>query len=108
LLEVDHIIPEAHGGSTDETNLTLACPLCNSYKSDQIAGVDPETQSTIRLFNPRLDYWREHFEWVDAGSVIRGKTAIGRATVETLKMNHADIVTARRLWIIAGWHPPAD
>ena len=37
---------------------------------------------------------------------IIGLTAIGRATVETLKMNNEFIVPARRHWVEAGWHPP--
>jgi hypothetical protein len=37
---------------------------------------------------------------------IVGLTSVGRATVEALKMNNPYIVPARRLWIIAGWHPP--
>jgi len=40
--------------------------------------------------------------------MIEGRTAVGRATVTALNMNHPDIVAARRLWIEVGWHPPAD
>lgn len=32
ILEIEHIIPKAAGGSDDEENLWLACRLCNSYK----------------------------------------------------------------------------
>ncbi|MEH2358099.1 HNH endonuclease [Nostoc sp.] len=52
-LEIEHIIPISKGGSNDESNLWLACPLCNRYKSDKTTGVDPETSETVRLFNPR-------------------------------------------------------
>ncbi len=31
-LEIEHIIPIAKQGSNDESNLWLACPLCNRYK----------------------------------------------------------------------------
>jgi len=31
-LYVEHIIPEAAGGRSNEENLWLACSLCNSYK----------------------------------------------------------------------------
>jgi hypothetical protein len=108
LLEIDHIIPEARGGTSDEENLWLACPMCNSHKADRQASVDPESQVTVSLFNPRAERWDEHFEWVEAGAIIRGKTPQGRATVTALQMNHPDIVAARRLWVIAGWHPPAE
>jgi HNH endonuclease len=108
LLEIDHIVPEARGGTSDEENLWLACPMCNSHKADRQEAVDPEGQVAVPLFNPRAERWDEHFEWVEAGAIIRGKTPTGRATVTALQMNHADIVAARRLWVIAGWHPPAE
>ena len=38
------------------------------------------------LFHPRNDRWTDHFEWND--TVVVGRTAIGRATVELLAMNH--------------------
>jgi len=48
------------------------------------------------------------FEWIEGGTVIRGKTPKGRATVAALNVNHPDMVSARRLWAIAGWHPSVD
>ncbi len=35
-LEIEHIIPISKGGSNDESNLWLACPLCNGYKSSRV------------------------------------------------------------------------
>jgi 5-methylcytosine-specific restriction endonuclease McrA len=43
ILEIEHIIPKAAGGSDREENLWLACRLCNSYKSVQTQGQDPES-----------------------------------------------------------------
>jgi len=108
LLEVDHIMPESRGGLPAEDNLWLACPLCNRYKSDRIEAVDPETGEMTLLFNPRTQRWRDHFVWIEEGAVIQGITATGRATVSALQMNHPDVVAVRRLWVIAGWHPPQD
>ena len=108
LLEIDHIIPEARGGTSDETNLFLACPMCNSHKADRREAVDAESHATVPLFNPRDELWDEHFAWIESGTIIRGKTPKGRATVAALQMNHPDIVAARRLWVVAGWHPPTD
>jgi 5-methylcytosine-specific restriction endonuclease McrA len=34
-LEIDHIIPQALGGTDHPDNLWLACHLCNSYKGPQ-------------------------------------------------------------------------
>jgi hypothetical protein len=106
LLEIDHIIPESLGGTADESNLWLACPTCNGAKADRTESVDPESGENVGLFNPRLDSWSEHFEWVEEGALISGRTAKGRATIIALNMNHPDIVAARRLWVAAGWHPP--
>lgn len=108
LLEIDHIIPEAAGGTSDEGNLYLACPMCNSHKADRHQAVDPETMIVVPLFNPRVEYWGEHFEWTEKGTIIQGKTPKGRATVAALGMNHPDVVAARQLWVMAGWHPPQE
>ncbi len=108
LLEIDHILPEAQGGANDEDNLWLACPMCNSHKSDRTTAVDPQTGNRIPIFNPRSESWVEHFEWDETGAIIHGITPTGRATVAALNMNHPDIVTARQLWVTAGWHPPMD
>ena len=57
-------------------------------------------------FNPRLDAWEGHFEWIDLGLRIAGKTAIGRATVNALHLNRNHLVIARQGWVAVGWHPP--
>lgn len=108
LLEVDHFIPESRGGSSEEENLWMACPMCNSHKSDRIEALDPESKSMVPLFNPRQQSWREHFAWTEGGTIVQGLTAFGRATVEALQMNHPEIVAARQLWASVGWHPPDD
>lgn len=108
LLEIDHYIPESHGGTSDEDNLWLACPLCNSHKADRIGAVDPTTRMTVPIFNPRRERWSEHFEWIADGTVILGKTPAGRATVAALQMNHPEMVITRRLWAAVGWHPPEE
>jgi hypothetical protein len=101
-------MPEARGGTSDEENLWLACPMCNSHKSDRIDALDPETGVTVPIFNPRQEQWDSHFEWIEGRTVIRGKTPVGCATVAALQMNHPDVVAARRLWVEVGWHPPDD
>ncbi len=108
LLEIDHIVPIAHGGSSAEENLFLACPICNGHKADKQSGLDPESGAAVSLFHPRADRWTDHFEWTEDGAVIRGKTPVGRATVAALQMNHAEMILVRRLWVAVGWHPPAD
>lgn len=107
-LEIDHIIPEAAGGETVEHNLTLACPLCNSRKSDRTHFPHPDTGELIPLFHPNRQVWRENFGWAENGAVIYGKTAVGVCTVLALDMNHPDVVATRRRWIAVGWHPPRE
>ena len=101
--QVDHIIAEKHGGTTVEANLALACYYCNSFKGPNIAGVDPEgpPDLAIQLFHPRKDVWSEHF--VYRGPVLIGLTAIGRATVSTLRINDHESIEVRRLLLEAGF-----
>lgn len=108
-LEIEHIIPIAKGGSNEESNLWLSCPICNRYKSDKTTGVDPETGETVKLFNPRTQVWSEHFYWTEDGIQIVGKTPTGRATVKALHLSDdADTLEVRSYWVLAGWHPPKD
>lgn len=107
-MELDHILPEALGGTSDEANLWLACPLCNAHKADRISAADPLTGATIRLFHPRQQRWHEHFVWSERAELIVGLSATGRATVLALQLNRLGLVHARRLWVQAGWHPPHE
>ena len=105
-MEIDHITHQSEGGSDDESNLWLACPRCNGFKSAQTHGVDPESGQHIRLFNPRQQKWLEHFSWGDDRAEIMGLTACGRATVEALQLNFAPNLELRRQFVKAGWYPP--
>jgi hypothetical protein len=108
-LEIEHIIPISKDGSNEETNLWLACPLCNRYKSDKTTGIDPETGEMAGLFNPRNQVWSEHFQWTEDGLRIIGKTPTGRATVSVLHLSDdPDAIEVRSYWVMAGWHPPQD
>ena len=106
LMHVEHIIPVGQGGTSDESNLWLACAWCNSYKAAKTHAVDPATGVLASLFNPRTHSWSEHFRWSDDGVEIVGQTPTGRATVAALQMNNPYTVPARRQWASAGWHPP--
>ena len=107
-MDIDHIIPEALGGPTEEANLWLVCGLCNAFKSNKIRVLDYETNEIVSLFNPRYQVWKEHFKWSSDGDIIEGLTPSGRATVATLQLNRELLVEARKLWVIVGWHPPKD
>ncbi|HQU84313.1 MAG TPA: HNH endonuclease signature motif containing protein [Pyrinomonadaceae bacterium] len=107
-LEIEHILPQAAGGTDDEENLWLACRVCNSFKHAKTHGFDQETNQEVRLFNPRTQDWQEHIEFDSATGEIIGRTVCGRATVAALRMNEEQAVKARMLWVKAGWYPPKD
>ncbi len=107
-MHLEHIIPLAAGGTSAEENLWLACPLCNGYKGIQTQAVDADTGESIPLFHPRKQSWGDHFKWSDDGTQIIGESACGRATVVALQLNNKHLVQARRRWVMAGWHPPAQ
>ena len=67
------------GGSDNIDNLALACRRCNERRYNFVAGVDPETQEIVPIFNPRRQKWEEN----------------------------DSIRATRRLWIKTGLHPPS-
>jgi hypothetical protein len=97
---IDHIRPQYHHGPTVSDNLCLACFQCNSFKAVNVAGYDPDTGQLTELFQPRRDAWGEHFEF-DGGRVV-GKTAVGRTTVDVLRMNLPERVEHRQLLAALG------
>lgn len=107
-LDIDHLIPEAAGGPTVRENLWLACSRCNDFKGNRVEGDDPLTGERVSLFQPRAQRWGDHFEWSVDRVHILAKTAVGRATVERLRLNNDFILIARRLWVEAGHWPPKD
>lgn len=111
---VDHVIPKSLGGSDELDNLALACRRCNERRYNFVAGIDPDTQEIVPIFNPRKQKWEEHFVWLNQGVVIEGTTPIGRATCLRLDLNDTrypendSIRETRQFWIKTGLHPPAD
>jgi hypothetical protein len=83
---VEHIVPSSLGGVSDPENLAWCCPGCNLRKSDRVEAPDPETGDLVPLFNPRRHSWPEHFRW--EGYLLVGQSAVGRATVRLLDLNH--------------------
>jgi hypothetical protein len=106
-------MPRSLGGSDESDNLCLCCSRCNGRHYNFTTGIDPQTGSKVKLFNPRSQQWSEHFIWSIDGQRIVGKTDVGRATCARLDLNddrHNDgfILKARQFWISGGWHPPAE
>ena len=92
-LQIEHIIPRKHGGDDLPENLALAYIDCNLAKGSNIAGIDSQTGQTTELFHPRRQRWDEHFEW--RGVYFVGKTAVGRTTIDVLRMNSDEQVQLR-------------
>src|SRR5688572_26326273 len=83
--EVDHVLSEKHGGPTEADNLAHACPKCNRAKGTDLTSFDAPTRAFVRFFNPRQDYWWDHFALV--GARIEPLTDIGRVTATILQFN---------------------
>jgi HNH endonuclease len=111
---IDHIQPRSLSGSDDLHNLALACSRCNQRRYNFIVGCDFETAAITPLFNPRQQFWLDHFTWTADGTRILGITSTGRATCDRLDMNderykgERSIQEARALWVQVGWHPPSE
>ncbi|MFN8346974.1 MAG: HNH endonuclease [Spirosomataceae bacterium] len=103
---IEHILPLSKNGSNDFLNLALACLGCNIFKSDKTESIDPVSLQLSPLFNPRTMSWGEHFIWDETLTLIVGKTAVGRATIEALKLNRRPLKNLRRALTAIGEHPP--
>lgn len=96
--ELDHIIPFKHGGTNDVENLAFACPHCNQHKGSDFATVFGN--EIVRLFNPRLDIWLDHFEVIN-GEII-SKTKVGDASIKIFRFNEPDLLILRQILSGAG------
>jgi HNH endonuclease len=109
---IDHIIPISLGGSDDLDNLALACRRCNERRYNFVAGIDPQTQEIVPIFNPRQQQWAEHFVWTLDGTVIQGSTPIGRATCIRFDLNDMrypenDSIRKSKRTLDSNWFAPA-
>jgi len=103
--EVEHIVPSSRGGGDEDSNLALACRSCNVYKASALDYIDPQSNTTQPLFNPRADHWSAHFQVEPETNEVIGATAIGRATIACLRMNRPRQKNARELWTRLGLFP---
>lgn len=106
LYSFDHIIPLVLGGKTVFINLAYSCSGCNSFKNQKVVGFDAIDNIEVSLFHPRIQNWSEHFTWNDDFTVVIGITTIGRATINTLKLNRPEVINLRRILVLADEHPP--
>jgi len=104
--EIDHIIPEQHGGTTVALNLALSCFACNHHRGPNLSGIDSKSKKIVRLFHPRRHKWTRHFRW--DGPILVGRTAVGRATISVLAINLPYRVRHRSQLIAEGVFPPDE
>ena len=103
---IEHIIPLCQGGRSGLENLALACPGCNLHKAARIAAIDPATHEEVRFFHPVQQRWAEHFRF--HGYQVEALTAVGRATVDALHLNHPRRQRIREVEQAFGLYPPID
>ena len=74
-------------------------------RSDHISGLAPASHEKALLFNPRKNGWSEHFDFDAEKFRLLGRTPIGRATIEQLRMNTSYQIEARKYWVEATLYP---
>ena len=100
--EVDHIVSRQHGGETLGENLAYACMVCNRFKGANLSSIS-SSGVLVRLFNPRLDEWKEHF-WIE-GAVLQPLRPTGEVTSRLLRFNSAERVVRRSILQQLGRYP---
>jgi hypothetical protein len=101
---IEHIIPRGKGGRSDLENLTFACPGCNLRKAARLNALDTISGEAVELFHPLRQNWTDHFRF--NGYRIEGLTAVGRATVDVLDLNHPRRQRIRQVEETFGLYPP--
>ena len=101
--QIDHIISVKHGGSTTLNNLAYACIYCNLQKGSDLESINWRTRELVRFFNPRRDFWGEHFKLDEA--VIQALTDIGEVTSRIFDFNNEDRILERQALIAVGRYP---
>jgi hypothetical protein len=100
--QVDHIIAEKHGGQTELENLAFACAICNRAKGTDIASLVRGGRRLVRLFNPRLDRWDDHFHLDPYTFAIVPITDIGDATATLMRFNEVERLLERKSLVLIG------
>ena len=104
--QVEQIISLKHGGSTTEDNLAYSCVFCNLNKGTDLGSIVWRTGELVRFFNPRRDFWGEHFRLDD--NAIQPLTDIGEVTARILDFNNDERIVERQELIEVGRYPSAS
>ena len=81
------------------------CNACNLRKGTCISAINSDSNDEVQFFHPRQNLWSEHFQIDMKVGMVMGITAVGKVTVENLKMNSVAQVAARKLWVRLGLFP---
>jgi hypothetical protein len=100
---VEHILAKQHGGPDAPHNRCWSCHRCNLHKGPNLSGRAPRTGKVVRLFNPRRQLWKRHFQW--HGAILVGRTQIGRATIAVLNINDPQRLQLRQILMSEGEWP---
>ena len=103
--QIDHIISVKHGGATTPDNLAYACIFCNLQKGTDLGSINWQTGELVRFFNPRRDFWGEHFQLNEA--VIQPLTDIGEVTTRIFDFNNDERILERQALMEVGRYPSA-
>jgi hypothetical protein len=103
--QIDHIISVKHGGATTPDNLAYACIFCNLQKGTDLGSINWQTAELVRFFNPRRDFWGEHFRLNEA--VIQPLTDIGEVTARIFDFNNDERILERQALMEVGRYPSA-
>lgn len=103
---IEHILPEARGGTATEANLALSCPGSNSFNGRFLTGYDTVTEREQPLFHPRNQRWSDHFARSHNTTEMIGVSATARATINRLRLNRPGLVNLRTALRRFGVHPP--
>ncbi|MBD2292028.1 HNH endonuclease [Anabaena sphaerica FACHB-251] len=101
--QVDHIISVKHGGASTDDNLCYACVFCNLQKGTDLGSINWRNGELVRFFNPRRDFWGDHFRLDEA--MIQPLTDIGEVTARILDFNNDERIIERQLLIEVGKYP---
>jgi len=86
--------PNRTGGETTSDNLALAVFTATTSKVRTLPESIQTATKLSSLFHPRHSVREDHFGW--DGERITGLTAVGCATIHTLRLNHPLRLAVRR------------
>jgi hypothetical protein len=85
--------------------MCYVCSFCNRAKGSDVGSISASGEFT-RFFNPRVDYWGDHFQL--RGVVIEAQTPIGEVTARILGLNEPERIMERQVLQRLGRYPPAQ